>query len=92
MARNSIAEAMSKMPELIGKTLARGEVTLTRDGEEMVDLRPSAGRSAPPLLGEAPLMRLQTHTCRYSYFAVPIRSMSFFRSSLTSSFSVVPLD
>ena len=59
MARYSIAEARNKLPELIDKALAGEEVTLTRDGEELVDLRPSAGRAAPRPLGEAEWRRLR---------------------------------
>ena len=47
MARYSIAEARNNLPELVDKALAGEEVTLTREGEAVVELRPSAPRRTP---------------------------------------------
>jgi prevent-host-death family protein len=58
MARYSIAEARNNLPELIDKVLAGAEVTLTREGEAVVELRPSAPRTPGPL-GEAEWRRLR---------------------------------
>jgi len=59
MVRYSIAEAKKNLRELIDKALAGEEVTLTRDGEAVVDLRPSAPRPAPRPLGEAEWRQLR---------------------------------
>jgi prevent-host-death family protein len=59
MARYSIAEARNKLPELVDKALAGEEVTLTREGEAVVDLRPSASQRTPRPLGEAEWRRLR---------------------------------
>jgi prevent-host-death family protein len=59
MARYSIAEARNNLPELIDKALAGEEVTLTREGEAVVELRPSAPLRTPRPLGEAEWRRLR---------------------------------
>jgi prevent-host-death family protein len=59
MARYSIAEARNNLPELVDKALAGEEVTLTREGEAVVELRPSAPRRTPRPLGEAEWRRLR---------------------------------
>src|SRR5580658_308702 len=51
MARYSIAEAGKNLPELIDKVLAGEEVALTREGEAVVELRPSAPDTRPPRRG-----------------------------------------
>jgi antitoxin (DNA-binding transcriptional repressor) of toxin-antitoxin stability system len=45
VARYSIAEAREVLPALVDKALAGEEVTLTRDGEAVVELRPAAERA-----------------------------------------------
>lgn len=59
MARYSIAEARNNLPELVDKALAGEEVTLTREGEAVVELRPSALRRTPRPLSEAEWRRLR---------------------------------
>ena len=53
MTRYSSAEAKEGLTALVDKALAGEDVTLTRDGKAVVDLRPSAQRAAPRPLGEA---------------------------------------
>ncbi len=59
MTRYSIAEAKEGLTALVDKALAGEDVTLTRDGEAVVELRPSAQRAAPRPLGEAEWRRLR---------------------------------
>ena len=58
MARYSIAEAMSKMPELIDKTLARGRSNANSRRRRAGRLAPE--RRAPRPLGAATLTQLRT--------------------------------
>jgi antitoxin (DNA-binding transcriptional repressor) of toxin-antitoxin stability system len=59
MTRYSIAEAKESLSTLIDKALAGEDVTLMRDGEAVVELRPSAPRAAPRPLSEAEWGRLR---------------------------------
>ncbi len=52
MAQYSIAEAKEGLTTLIDKALAGEDVTLTRDGEAVVELRPSGQRAASRPLNE----------------------------------------
>ena len=58
MTRYSIAEAKEGLTTLVDKALAGEDVTLTRDGEAVVELRPSAQRAASRPLVEAEWRRL----------------------------------
>jgi antitoxin (DNA-binding transcriptional repressor) of toxin-antitoxin stability system len=59
MTRYSIAEAKESLPTLVDKALAGEVVTLTRDGEAVVELRPSAQPAAPRPLNEAEWRRMR---------------------------------
>jgi antitoxin (DNA-binding transcriptional repressor) of toxin-antitoxin stability system len=59
MTRYSIAEAKECLTALVDRALAGEDVTLTRDGEAAVELRPSARQAAPRPLGEAEWRRLR---------------------------------
>ena len=59
MTRYSIAEAKESLPALVDKALAGEDVTLTRDGEAVVELQASRRRAAPRTLSEAEWRRLR---------------------------------
>jgi antitoxin (DNA-binding transcriptional repressor) of toxin-antitoxin stability system len=59
MTRYSIAEAKESLSALIDKALAGEDVTLMRNGEAVVELRPSAQRAAARPLSEAEWRRLR---------------------------------
>lgn len=58
MASYSIAEAKDILPTLVDKALAE-DVTLTRDGEAAVELRPSSPQARRRPLSEAEWKRLR---------------------------------
>jgi prevent-host-death family protein len=49
MAEYSVAEAKNKLPSLINKALDGEEVVITRHGKPVVELRPTAPKSKPPV-------------------------------------------
>jgi len=53
MSTHSVAEAQSKLPELIDRALGGEDVVITRDGEPVVELKAVAAKPTP-----APLKRL----------------------------------
>jgi len=53
MSTHSVAEAESRLPELIDRVLGGEDVVITRDGEPVVELKAVAPKPSP-----APLKRL----------------------------------
>jgi prevent-host-death family protein len=47
MSTHSVAEAKSRLPELIDRALKGEDVVITRHGQPVVEIKPVAGKPAP---------------------------------------------